>query len=320
VQRFQEDLGWGLEVQAFSRGVIVETSEVSDLGWSQSGEIGFSGQDASEPSDGVFDSAFLPRRVRVTEESLEAEALSQSVMEGELGSVIEGDGLAQLGGQGGEQRGDGIGDGAGSLVGLAPDDEGAGRAFVESENDLSISAEEHEIGLPMTGARAIGGDDGAQGNGDAIFDVLGRASATTAAEAALALATRQIEPPGVVFGAGDLSGDEAIDRLMADDDAAMLAGEPSRNLLWRPATRQARENQGLELGLAQQLAAAPPPRFGSLLGEARLIADFVAAVALQLTSDARWRAIQSCRNLPDRLPSGAPLGNLTPLFQAKVLI
>src|SRR5579864_7917602 len=53
---------------------------------------------------------------------------------------------------------------------------------------------------------------------------------------------------------------------------------------------------------------------------ARLVADLVSAVPLQLPSDARWRAIQSCRNLADRLPSRATLGNRAPFFQTEMLI
>src|SRR6185437_14406459 len=78
------------------------------------------------------------------------------------------------------------------------------------------------------------------------------------------------------------------------------------------------EDSGLELGIAQQLRPAPAPCPGLGIRIAGLIADLASTVAPQFPRDARWRAIQSRRNLPDRLPGRAPLGNLTPLFKADV--
>src|SRR5579864_3925156 len=40
-QRCQEGLGWGLEVEAFSWGVIVAAGELADLGWREGDEVGF---------------------------------------------------------------------------------------------------------------------------------------------------------------------------------------------------------------------------------------------------------------------------------------
>src|SRR5208282_1715424 len=93
--------------------------------------------------------------------------------------------------------------------------------------------------------------------GGSVLDMLDGAAAFAAAQAALALATRQIEAPGIVLGAGDLGGDEAVDRLVADDGSGVVAGQPTGNLLGRPAAAQALEDEGLELGIAQQSGAAP---------------------------------------------------------------
>jgi len=51
----------------------------------------------------------------------------------------------------------------------------------------------------MAGLGAIGNAGWPQCNRNAVFDVLGRTSAFAAAVAALALAARQIEAPGVVL-------------------------------------------------------------------------------------------------------------------------
>src|SRR5690348_3609600 len=51
VQRVQEDLGRGSEVQAFPRGVVVEAGELLDLHGRQHGEIGFSRQTATKSAD-----------------------------------------------------------------------------------------------------------------------------------------------------------------------------------------------------------------------------------------------------------------------------
>jgi hypothetical protein len=235
VQRFQEDFGWGLEVQAFARCVVVEPREVPDLGWPESREVCFPGQSTSHASNGILDAAFLPGGMGVAEEGLEAEATVEPVMLGELGAVVEGDGLSQLAGQVGEQAFNGGCDGCSSFIGLAQDRECAGRSLVKSEDRLTVGAEEHEVGFPMAGLGAIGDAGWPQRNRNAVFNVIGRTSAFTTAEAAFAFAARQIEAPGIVLGAGDLRGDEAVDGLMADDDAAMLAREAPRDLLGRPA-------------------------------------------------------------------------------------
>src|SRR5690606_39878529 len=45
-----------------------------------------------------------------------------------------------------------------------------------------------------------------------------------------------------------------------------------------------------------------------------------AAVALQLPRDARWRAIQSCSDLPERLPGFAKPGNRTALLKIELSV
>ena len=57
-------------------------------------EVGFAGQEASQPADGILDGALLPGAVGITEEGSHAEVLGQDEMFGELGAVVEGDGSA----------------------------------------------------------------------------------------------------------------------------------------------------------------------------------------------------------------------------------
>ena len=91
-------------------------------------EVGFARQVAAHSSDGVFDAAFLPGRVGVAEEGLEAE-LVELVVAGELGAVVEGDGLSHgRGGIGSRMRRRAVDDGVGGLVGL-----GGGRGGCASE-------------------------------------------------------------------------------------------------------------------------------------------------------------------------------------------
>jgi hypothetical protein len=95
----------------------------------------------------------------------------------------------------------------------------------------------------------------------------------------------------------------------------MLALEPAGGQLRRAAALEVIEDGFAQLGLAFETRPRPAPRSGLLVGIGRLIAELAAAVAVQLTSDRRWRAIQSCRNLPDRAPFGLKAGYRAPVFQ-----
>src|SRR6266702_8413075 len=51
------------------------------------------------------------------------------------------------------------------------------------------------------------------------------------------------------------------------------------------------------------------------LGVTRFVTDVTAAIAPHLARDRRWRAIQSCRDLPDRAATGLKSGNLASVVQ-----
>ena len=57
----------------------------------------------------------------------------EAVVAGELGAVVEGDGLAPRRGEGGQQAGDGVGGDVGSLAGEAGEEDQAGVALSEGQ-------------------------------------------------------------------------------------------------------------------------------------------------------------------------------------------
>jgi hypothetical protein len=79
------------------------------------GQVGFGGDGAAQPADGVLNAAFLPRGIGITEEGGDVEAV-QFVVPRELCAIIEGDRLAQFCRQRLEQFSDDRGDGQGSLA------------------------------------------------------------------------------------------------------------------------------------------------------------------------------------------------------------
>ena len=78
-----------MEVQAFSRRVIVGVDEASDVFGFERLKISGSGQEASESADGILDAALLPRRMGIAEEGLQVGAFVQTMMLSKLGSVVE---------------------------------------------------------------------------------------------------------------------------------------------------------------------------------------------------------------------------------------
>ena len=57
-------------------------------------------------------------------------------------------------------------------------------------------------------------------------------------------------------------------------------------------------------GIAGQAGAAPAPRAGLRRRIPRPVALLAGAIAFQLARNGRWRAIQSCSDLPERAPLG----------------
>ncbi len=220
-------------------------------------------------------------------------------MRGEFGAVIEGDGLAPGGGQRGEQRGQPVGDGGGGLAGEPGGEEQAGVALMEGQNDLAVEAEQHQVGLPVAGGLAGGDGRGPLSPGAARGDEGGGAPAFGGAAPALGFGVRQIVPPRVRGVAAQLGRDEAGDGFVGEDRAVLLHRQAAGHLLGRPAVLEARQHRRPEFGVAVESRARPAAGAGLVVGIAGAIALGGRRIAGQLASQARWRAIQSCRNLAE---------------------
>jgi hypothetical protein len=189
---------------------------------------------------------------------------------------------------------------------------------VGDEDGLAGFREEHGVGLPMAGGGAVAGFGGTVVDGLSLGEA--RGSAAFVAPAALEPSAQQVESPAAVAGAFELGVDEAVDGLVADNPAAGVEGEAAADLLGRPAVGHFFED-GLAQGVvAIEPRARPAPRRGLLLGVGGAVADLGALVAPQLPGDGRRLAIQSCSDLPDRLPAFMKAGNLTPFLDRELEI
>ena len=111
-----ENLSRGLVAEAFAWRVVVGLHQLGEAGGREGGQVGLARQRPAQAADGVFDPAFLPGGIRVAEEGRDPERLEVGVP-GELGAVVEGDGLPPGRRQRGQQVGQGLRDGGGGLAG-----------------------------------------------------------------------------------------------------------------------------------------------------------------------------------------------------------
>ena len=239
----------------------------------------------------------------LAKEGLEAKGM-EVVMPGELRAVVEGDGLPPGRGQGSQEAGHGLGDRSGRLAGGPGGQQEAGVAFMEGEDSLAVDSEQHQIGLPVARCPPVRDGGGPLSQRAAQGDEGGRAPAFIAAAPPFRFRLGEIVAPGVLFFAGDLGIDEAVDGFVRDNRPVLVHGEAAGHLLGRPAALEVRQDGGAERGVAVQLGALPAARPGLLVGIAGLIVLGRGAIALQFPSHGRWRAIQSCRNLADRVSRG----------------
>jgi hypothetical protein len=149
----------------------------------------------------------------------------------ELSAVVEGDGLAQRLRQAAEQPEEMPGNAVSDLVGQSDGKQQARLAFMHGQDRLAVFGEHHQIGFPVPAGRPIGGIGRAFSQGNTTFNEVLRASTLPAAAAAFVLAARQISPPAIVLGAGQLGIDEAIDALVGDHLATLFTSEPAGDLL-----------------------------------------------------------------------------------------
>ena len=211
-------------------------------------------------------------------------------MPGELGAVVEGDTLAPLGREGGQDGSHCLGDGVSGLARGAPGDEQTGVAFVEGEDHLTVGTKEHQVGLPVAGTPAVGGVLGPLAQGPALGDEGGRAATPASPVAPFELGPWEVATPGVFLLTGQLGVDEAVAGLVGADLAA-------GRLLWGPGLSEAGQDLLAQGGIPFQTGTGPAAGPCLLLGIAGLVAPGAGGVALQLSSNRRWRAIQTCRDL-----------------------
>ena len=88
--------------------------------------------------------------MRVTEIGRHPELLLELIMVGELGAVIEGDGLAQCGRERLKLAQELACNGGGGFAGLLGGEQESGGAFMGDEDGLTITAKQHEVGFPMS--------------------------------------------------------------------------------------------------------------------------------------------------------------------------
>src|ERR1700688_1373823 len=119
----------------------------------------------------------------IAEESLDAEGLVKPVMLGELISVVEADGFAYRLWKLAELTSDVPGGEDSFSIDRVLNDAEAGLSFVENQQPLAASGEQHEVGFPMARCPAAFGLGGAFGDRAPLFDEAGGGGARAAAVA-----------------------------------------------------------------------------------------------------------------------------------------
>src|ERR1700682_4286893 len=115
----------------------------------------------------------------IAEESLDAEGLVKPVMLGELISVVEADGFAYRLWKLAELTSDVPGGEDSFSIDRVLNDAEAGLSFVENQQPLAASGEQHEVGLPMARRPAAFDLGGAFGDRAPLFDEAGGAASWT---------------------------------------------------------------------------------------------------------------------------------------------
>jgi len=163
-------------------------------------EVGFAGEASSQSADGIFDAALLPRASDIAEEGLDAETAVEAVMFGELGTVVEADGLAQILRDMAKSSVDTARGQFGFPVGWLVEDGVAGLAFMQDEDIVPICGEQHVVGFPMTWLGAIPGFDGPFADRATLLDEAGRTPSLATVAATPCLATGQQAMPVILLG------------------------------------------------------------------------------------------------------------------------
>ena len=145
----------------------------------------------------------------IAEEGLDAEGFVKPVMLGELGSVVEADGFAHRLWKFAELTGDGPSGEDGFSIERVQNDAEAGLSFVENQQPLAISGEQHEVGFPMARHMADFDLGGSFSDRASLFDEAGRAAAWASAAPSSEFMARQQAVPVILLGRTMI--DETID-------------------------------------------------------------------------------------------------------------
>ena len=193
-------------------------------------------------------------------------------------------------------------------------------ALVQGEDRLAIEPKQHQVRLPVPGAGAGRRGGWALAERPAVRHERGRTQGLAATPATFRPALGQEVPPAVVLRAPDLGVDESVDRLVRNDAATGVAGQPPGHLFRRPALLETGQHARPQRRIPIQPRSAPAPRLGLLVRVPGLVPQRARPIAVQLPSNRRWRAIQTCCDLADRGAGGVTSGHVTPLFDGEVRI
>ncbi len=111
----QKYFGRSPVIETLAGGIVVGLNELYKPVLRQCCEVGLAGKGAPEPTDGVLDATLLPGGVGITEEGFDTQIV-ETVVESELGAVVEGDGPPPIWGELSQDLGHSGGDGSGSLA------------------------------------------------------------------------------------------------------------------------------------------------------------------------------------------------------------
>ena len=145
----------------------------------------------------------------IAEEGLDAEGFVKPVMLGELGSVVEADGFAHRRWKFAELTGDGRSGADSFPIARAPNDAEAGLSFMQNQQSLAISGEQHEVGFPMARRPAAFDLGGAFGDRAPLFDEAGGAASWVSSAPSSSFVARQQAMPVILLGRTMI--DETID-------------------------------------------------------------------------------------------------------------
>ena len=143
----------------------------------------------------------------IAEEGLDTEGFVKPVMLGELGSVVEADGFAHRLWKFAELTSDGPGSEDSFSIERVLNDAEAGLSFVENQQPLTASGEQHEVGFPMARRPAAFDLGWAFGDRAPLFDEAGGAASWTVPSSSFV--ARQQAMPAILLGRTMI--DETID-------------------------------------------------------------------------------------------------------------